>query len=85
MEKEAIKASLDRFEEDYAVVYADDGRRFDVSRDLVPKNTREGTRVKIHVRDSKVIKVMVDHNDNEELEGKIKEKLERLKSNQHLK
>lgn len=84
MEKEIVKASLDRFEEDYAVVYADDGRKFDVPRELIPKNTSEGTRVKIHLRDSKVIKVIVDHKDNEELERKIREKLGRLKHNQHL-
>jgi hypothetical protein len=83
--KEVTRASLDRFEDnDLAVVYADDGRRFDVPRELIPKNVKEGDRLKIHLRDSKVIKVIVDHKDTEELEKKIREKLERLKHNEHL-
>jgi hypothetical protein len=38
MEEEVIKASLDRFEEDYAVVYSNDNnrRRFDLPRGMVP-------------------------------------------------
>jgi hypothetical protein len=84
MVKEVARASLDRFEEDYAVVYADDGRKFDIPRELIPNNAKEGARVKIQLRDSKVIRVIIDHKDTEELERKIREKLERLKSNQHI-
>ena len=83
MAKEIVRASLDRFEEnDLAVVYADDGRKFDVPRGLISRKAREGARLKLLLQDSEVIRVIVDHEDASELEWKIKEKLERLKHNQ---
>lgn len=85
MEKEIVKASLDRFENnDLAVVYADDGRKFDVQRELIPMSAKEGDRLRIYLQDSKVIKTVIDHRGTEELEREIKEKLKRLKRNQHL-
>lgn len=85
MEKEIVRASLDRFEDnDFAVIYADDGRKFDLPRELIPTDAREGDRLRIYLQDSKVIKARVDHKDTEELERKIKEKLEQLKRNEHL-
>ena len=85
-EEKTIRASLDRFEENgYAVVYTDDGKKLDIKRELIPENVKEGTRLKIHVQGSKFSKVVTDDNDTQELKRKIKEKLERLKHNQHLK
>ena len=85
-EEKTIRASLDRFEENgYAVMYTDDGKKFDIKRELIPENVKEGTRLKIHVLGSKVSKFVTDDNDTQELKRKIKEKLERLKHNQHLK
>ena len=81
MVKEIVRASLDRFEEnDFAVVYADDGRKFDLPKELIPADAKEGDRLRIYLQDTKVIKARIDHEDTEELERKIKEKLERLKS-----
>ena len=85
MAKEIVRASLDRFEEnDIAVVYADDGRKFDVPKGLIPADAKEGDRLRIYLQDTKVIKARIDHEGTEELTRKIKEKLEKLKGNQHL-
>jgi hypothetical protein len=85
MAKEIVRASLDRFEEnDFAVVYADDGRKFDVPRGLIPNDAKEGARLKLHLQDSEVTRIVADHEDTSQLQRKIKEKLERLKHNQHL-
>jgi hypothetical protein len=84
MAKEIVRASLDRFEEnDLAVVYADDGRKFDVPRGLIPKDAKEGARLKLQLRDSEVTRIIVNHEDTSQLQRKIKEKLERLKHNQY--
>ena len=85
-EEKTIRASLDRFEENgYAVMYTDDGKKFDIKRELIPENVKEGARLKIHVQGSKGSNVVTDDSDTQELKRKIKEKLERLKHNQHLK
>ena len=87
-EEKTINASLDRFEDNgYAVVYTDDGKKFDILIELIPGNVKEGARLKVHVRGSTVSKVVTadDNSDTLELERRIKEKLERLKRNQHLK
>jgi hypothetical protein len=85
-EEKTIRASLDRFEDNgYAVVYTDDGKKFDIPRELIPENVKEGSRLKVHVQDSKVSKVVTDDNDAQKVKRKIREKLERLKHNQHLK
>jgi uncharacterized protein YwgA len=85
-EEKTIRASLDRFEENgYGVVYTDDGKKFDIKRELIPESVKEGSRVKIHFQDSKVSKVVTDDRDAQEVKRKIREKLERLKHNQHLK
>jgi hypothetical protein len=31
---EVVEASLDRFEGDYAVIYSDDGKKFDVPKNM---------------------------------------------------
>jgi hypothetical protein len=48
-----VKASLDRFEENFAVVYSDedDSIKFDIPRELVSTNIKEGSRVLVFVQE----------------------------------
>ncbi|HEX6561966.1 MAG TPA: DUF3006 domain-containing protein [Nitrososphaera sp.] len=85
MEPVEVKASLDRFEGDYAIVYSDDGRKFDVARTLLPKRARQGARLKLTISENdKVASVSIDREGEKELKKKIKEKLERIKRGEHL-
>jgi hypothetical protein len=87
MEQVEVKASLDRFEGDYAVVYSDDGRKFDIARKSLPKRTRQGARLKLILEnsdDDKVISVSIDNEGQEELKKKIREKLKKIKRGEHL-
>ena len=85
MEPVEVKASLDRFEGDYAIVYSDDGRKFDVARTLLPKRARQGARLKLRISENdKVTSVSIDREGEKELKKKIKEKLERIKRGEHL-
>ena len=82
---EIVKANLDRFEEGYAVLYCDDGRKFDVSIRRIPKHIKEGSRVAIHIDEGKIIDIFYEEVETEDLEKQNKEKLERLKHGKHLK
>ena len=85
MEEVELGASLDRFEEEFAVAYSDDGSKFDIPKELVPKGAAQGARVRLFLKDGKVIMVRVDRKEAKSLDEKIKEKLERLKRGDHLK
>jgi hypothetical protein len=65
-----VKASLDRFEENFAVVYSDedDSIKFDIPRELVSTNIKEGSRVLVFVQEenNQVIKVELDKEGTED-------------------
>jgi hypothetical protein len=65
-----VKASLDRFEENFAVVYSDedDSIKFDIPRELVSPNIKEGSRVLVFVQEenNQVIKVELDKEGTED-------------------
>ncbi|MEO9364111.1 MAG: DUF3006 domain-containing protein [Nitrososphaera sp.] len=86
MEEVEVKASLDRFEGNYAVVYSDDGRKFDIARALLPKRTRQGARLKLTISsgNDEVTSVSIDREGEKELKKRIREKLERIKRGEHL-
>jgi hypothetical protein len=84
----AIKASLDRFEGNFAVAYSDDdGIKFDIPRKLVSLNIKEGSRVLVFVReeDNQVIKVQLDSQSTEDARRRITDKFQRLLKGEHLK
>lgn len=85
MEKVEIAASLDRFEEEFAVAYSDDGTKFDIPKELVPEGGAQGARVRLFLKEGKVVMVRVDRKEARSLDEKIREKLERLKRGDHLK
>jgi bifunctional DNA-binding transcriptional regulator/antitoxin component of YhaV-PrlF toxin-antitoxin module len=77
---EVVKASLDRVEGNYAVVYSDsDRRKFDIPREILPKGIKPGNRVILTLDGDKVAKVIVDKKATEEARDRIKEKYEKLR------
>jgi hypothetical protein len=86
MEQVEVKASLDRFEGKYAILYSDDGRTFDIAKTLIPKSARQGARLKLLVlRNDKVVRVSIDKEGEEALKRKIRKKLEKIKRRERLK
>ena len=82
-----VKASLDRFEENFAVVYSDeDDIKYDIPRELVSPNIKEGSRVLVFVgeENNQVIKVELDKQGTEDARKRITSKFQRLLKGEHL-
>ncbi|HKU48999.1 MAG TPA: DUF3006 family protein [Nitrososphaera sp.] len=79
MEK-VIRASFDRVEGDYAVVYTDEGQqKIDIPIELLDK-IRPGTRLLLHVKDDDVVHaVEVDVKATEDAKNSIHSKYARLR------
>jgi hypothetical protein len=80
---ETVRASIDRFEEGYAVVYADDGDKLDIPQELLP-DVRAGTRLILYFEGKELAGVAVDEQATESARDRIKGKYERLKRGDHL-
>jgi Protein of unknown function (DUF3006) len=88
---EIIKASLDRFEGDFAVIYSDkDNKKFVVPRTLINSSSdsgiqqKEGTRVLLYIEDTEIIKVDINKEFTKQARRRIRNKLKRLLSREHL-
>ena len=86
MEEEVIKANLDRFEEDYAVVYSNDDnrRRFDLPRGMVLE-AKPGTHLWLYIKGDSVTAVEIHNQETEDAKERISRKYERLRKGLHLK
>jgi Protein of unknown function (DUF3006) len=86
MEEEVIKASLDRFEEDYAVVYSNDDnrRRFDLPRQMVT-DAKPGMHLWLHIKGDSVTAVEIHNQETEDAKERISRKYERLRKGLRLK
>jgi DUF3006 family protein len=95
MEK-VIRASLDRIEGDFAVVYADDDHdhvadddecahynKFDVPLELV-KGAKPGTRLQLHIENDRINHIEIDREATEGARDRIRKKYERLRRGHHL-
>ncbi len=87
MEK-VIKASLDRIEGDFAVVYAIDvddehHHKFDVPLELV-KGAKPGMRLQLHIENDQIKRIEIDREATEEARDRIRNKYERLRRGRHL-
>lgn len=80
---ETVRASIDRFEEGYAVVYSDNGDKMDIARELLP-DVRAGTRLILYFEGEELVGVAVDERATESARDRIKSKYERLKRGNHL-
>ena len=85
MEK-VIRASLDRIEGDFAVIYSDDDdyHKFDVPLELV-KGAKPGTRLKLHTENNQIKHIEVDREATERARDRIRKKYHRLRQGRHLK
>lgn len=80
-----VKASLDRFSAGYAVIYSDDGRKFDVPKDIIPHDCKAGSRLKLYLDDSgAVARVEMDSKSTEDAKSRISKRYARLSRGEHL-
>ena len=88
MVEKMVRASLDRIEGDFAIVYTDDGdndhHKFDVPVELV-KDAKPGTRLQLYIEDNQVKAIEIDRDATEEARDRIRKKYERLRRGHHLK
>ena len=93
MVEKTIRASLDRIEGDFAVVYTDNGgddndddrRKFDVPVELV-KDAKPGTRLQLHIENNQIKRIEIDREATEESRDRIRKKYEMLRrGRRHLK
>jgi hypothetical protein len=88
MVEKVIRASLDRIEGDFAVVYADDGdynhHRFDVPVELL-KDAKPGMRLQLHIENNQVRYIEIDSEATERARDRIRKKYEMLRRGGHLK
>lgn len=81
-----IKAQIDRFEENMAVLILEQGNsRQNVSRELLPAGTREGQHVLIELDGEKISKIVLDEDGTAQARERIQTKLERLRRGEHQK
>ncbi|MDQ4050790.1 MAG: DUF3006 domain-containing protein [Thermoproteota archaeon] len=82
---EVIRASLDRLEDDYAVLYSNDApeRRFELPRELI-RNAKPGTRLWLHIEGGSVTRVEINSEETQEAKERIHKKYERLRKGLHL-
>ena len=83
---EVVKASLDRLEGDYAVIYSyTDAKKFDIPRKMLPKGSKPGTRLILEVDGDEIENVTVDERATEDAKDRIRRKYEKLRLGKHLK
>jgi hypothetical protein len=98
MEK-VIRASLDRIEGDFAIVYADDdatttttadndeyhssSNKFDIPLELV-KGAKPGTRLQLHIENDHINYIEIDREATKGARNRIRKKYERLRRGRHL-
>jgi hypothetical protein len=86
MEK-VIRASLDRIEVDFAVVYSDhddhNNNKFDVPLELV-KGAKPGMRLQLHIENDQINHIEIDKEATEGARDRIHEKYKRLRKGRHL-
>ena len=79
---EVIKASLDRFEGEYAVIYSDDGIKYDVPKSMT--HSRAGSKIVLYLEAGQVVKIEADKRATDETRDRIRKKYKRLKRGEHL-
>ena len=89
MVEKMVRASLDRIEGDFAIVYTDDDdgddhHKFDVPVELV-NDAKPGMRLQLYIEDNQIKRIEVDRDATEEARDRIRKKYERLRRGHHLK
>lgn len=77
---EAVKASLDGFEGDKAIIYCDrDNRKFDVSREILDTDAKPGMRLVLHLDGNIVSSVEIDKQATSDAKDRIRRKYLKLR------
>lgn len=89
MVEKMVRASLDRIEGDFAIVYTDDDddddhHKFDVPVELV-NDAKPGMRLQLYIEDNQIKRIEIDRDATEEAGDRIRKKYERLRRGHHLK
>jgi Protein of unknown function (DUF3006) len=91
MEKEVIRASLDRIEGGFAIIYPDHDddhhhtqNRFDVPLKLV-KDAKPGMRLQLYMENNQIERIEIDKEATDRARDRIHKKYERLRQGRHLK
>lgn len=80
---EIIRASIDRFDGDYAVIYSSDRIKFDIPRTMV-LGMKTGSNVILYVKDSQVVRVEFDKKSTQAALERITRKYKKLRrKNEH--
>ncbi|MEW6605307.1 MAG: DUF3006 domain-containing protein [Thermoproteota archaeon] len=81
---EVIRASVDRFEGEFAVVYSDeDDRRFDIPLQLLT-GIKPGSRVLVSLENDSIQSVEEDKEATDDARDRIKRKYQKLRAGRHL-
>jgi len=81
---EVIKASVDRFEGEYAVIYSDkDNKKFDVPSQLMGE-IKPGTKVTLTIENDTILRVEQDKKATDEAREKIRKRYQRIREGRHL-
>lgn len=91
MEKR-IRASIDRFEGGFAVIYPDDDEdgdhlyhnKLDVPLKLV-KDAKPGMRLQLYMENNQIKRIEIDKETSDKARDRISKKYERLRQGRHLK
>ena len=89
MVEKIVRASLDRIEGDFAIVYTydgddDDHHKVDVPVELV-NDAKPGMRLQLYIEDNQIKRIEIDRDATEEARDRIRKKYERLRRGHHLK
>ncbi len=88
MVEKMVRASLDRIEGDFAIVYTDDGdddhHKVDVPVELV-NDAKPGMRLQLYIEDNQIKRIEIDRDATEEARDRIRKKYEMLRRDHHLK
>jgi len=81
-----MKAVIDRFEEDHAILLLGDAEeRLVVPRKALPRAAEEGHWLQVEVRNGALVCAAIDEQETARARQRIIEKLERLRRGDHLK
>jgi hypothetical protein len=81
-----IKAVIDRFEGDFAILFISDGKKhLDVPRKSLPEGSREGTWLQVELDGDTLLHVQLDPEETARVRERIAEKRAKLMRGDHLK
>ena len=89
MVEKVIRASLDRIEGDFAIVYTDDDgdddhHKFDVPLELV-NDAKPGMHLHLYIENNQIKRIEIDREATEKARDRIRKKYEMLRRGRHLK